>query len=521
MRVLCKAVVALVALASVSTVFAQDPPASSKKDYPNCATSIYYQDLSTNPAAWNREELENLVEKTHGDPLSIEGVFEALIELDQAPNEPGSVQLIYSGKSMPAGGYNAQDTWTREHLWADSRGAVGSFAFTDIHNSRPESTRVTMIKREMTFGECGTVEFADVCEKPAFTLGPADTSQDGKVWMPPLDVRGDIARALFYMELRYGTTDLDLKIVDCPPFAGRMSYLSQLLEWHAADPVSDPELIRNTNACTDWQGNRNPFVDFPELVTRFFGEPQTIEQGTRTYPSCLNIPTPAPTAELNACAELQAGDIFIYVVEADDPDGVGFMALEDLPAGLELYMTDNPWTGTGFAAVEGTVKLTIPSAGIKSGERFGFGFDFGAEQKWLRESGTFNIGIMGDSVFLYCYLGDSTVNHLVAYSNNNAWAPAGLPVGDYGSEKSALPDELREVGSVILPHLDNYRYEGPGAGEKIDLQNFMMDPNNWSGNDEGLGDQGGSGGAIVGRFTALATLAVLALATSLAYVTYF
>lgn len=126
---------------------------------------------------------------------------------------------------------------------------------------------------------------------------------------------------------------------------------------------------------------------------------------------------------------------------------------------------------------------------------------------------------MGDSVFLYCYLGDSTVNPLVGYSNNNAWAPAGLEVEEYGSEKSALPDQLIEVGSIVLPHLDNYRYEGPGVGEKQDLQAYMMDPNNWKGNDEGLGDQGGSG-ATVGRITALATLGVVCLTTALVFLTY-
>lgn len=98
-------------------------------------------------------------------------------------------------------------------------------------------------------------------------------------------------------------------------------------------------------------------MDFPELVPRFWGDPEELAAGHRTYPSCLTIPTPAPTAEQNECSELAPGDIFIYAVETDDPDGVGFLALEDIPGGLDLYMTDNPWTGTGFASVEGVVKV--------------------------------------------------------------------------------------------------------------------------------------------------------------------
>ena len=160
------------------------------------------------------------------------------------------------------------------------------------------------------------------------------------------------------------------------------------------------------------------------------------------------------------------------------------------------------------------MQLTVPNTGYKAGKQFGFGFDFGATEKWVREEGNFNIGITGDSVFLYCYLGDSSIRPLVGFSNNNAWAPPDLPVEEYGSEKSALPPELAEVGSVILPHLDNYKYEGPQAGEKADLQKFMMDPNNWVGSDFGLGDQNSA----TMLTTAVTTLSVLASLTYFVFI---
>ena len=140
-----------------------------------------------------------------------------------------------------------------------------------------------------------------------------------------------------------------------------MGILSQLLEWHAADPVSDAEFLRNHAACQYWQGNRNPFVDFPDLAPQFFGQPQQIEPGTRTYPSCLDIPTPSPTAEANECALLEPGDVFIYAVAADDPNGVGFLTMENIPGGLDLYMTDQPWTGEDFGQLpgEGVVSVSV------------------------------------------------------------------------------------------------------------------------------------------------------------------
>jgi len=163
--------------------------------------------------------------------------------------------------------------------------------------------------------------------------------------------------------------------------------------------------------------------------------------------------------------------------------------------------------------------MTVPSTGIPAGKDFGFGFDFGANEKWLREEGTFNIGITGDSVFLYCYLGDSSINPLVGWSNNDAWAPAGLTVEEYGSEKSALPDQLKEIGSIVLPHIDNYRYEGPEVGEKETLQKDMMNPAYWKGNDEGLGDQGGSAANKIA--TVVTALAVVASIAGMTYDAFF
>ena len=62
-------------------------------------------------------------------------------------------------------------------------------------------------------------------------------------------------------------------------------------------------------------------------------------------------------AQGDACSQLKPGDVFVWVVATDDPDGIGFMALEAIPAGLELYLTDNPWTGSEFGTDEGTQKV--------------------------------------------------------------------------------------------------------------------------------------------------------------------
>ena len=102
-------------------------------------------------------------------------------------------------------------------------------------------------------------------------------------WETWIGRRGDVARALFYMDVRYeggthGITDAaepDLILTDSNGLivsdtsenksVAYMGMLSVLLEWHEADPVDDVERARNDTVYS-YQGNRNPFIDHPEWV---------------------------------------------------------------------------------------------------------------------------------------------------------------------------------------------------------------------------------------------------------------
>jgi endonuclease I len=78
------------------------------------------------------------------------------------------------------------------------------------------------------------------------------TSRDSNSWEPPPAVKGDIARAMFYMALRYdadGPQEPDLLLTDNMALvtgnAAYMGRLTTLLLWHLDDPVS-PEAIRSS-----------------------------------------------------------------------------------------------------------------------------------------------------------------------------------------------------------------------------------------------------------------------------------
>lgn len=291
--------------------------------------------------------------------MIIDDIYMALIDLDPGDVVNETVLLIYRDISYPAIPAGNPNTWMREDLWPIERGASRtSVALTDPHFKAPADATVLEKKASLFFGACGTVETDSVCSRPATTETAPDTEQDAKVFLPPASRRGDIARALFYGQLRYNR-ELGLQLADCPPFGDtQFGYLSQLLQWHVDDPVSSEEIKRNDRVCNRWIGNRNPFIDYPELVEPYFGEPDTIIPGTTTYSKCTT-PTLAPTATPNTCSNLKPGDIPIFLVNSDNPDQVVFFPLADISASVgSLYVTDNAWTGTSFVEKEGIMEVS-------------------------------------------------------------------------------------------------------------------------------------------------------------------
>ncbi len=93
---------------------------------------------------------------------------------------------------------------------------------------------------------------------------------------PADNVKGDVSRMLFYMDVRYeGNDDSkvgDLSLVDKTGTSGNeLGKLCTLLEWHAQDPVSNWERRRNERIY-ERQGNRNPFIDHPEWASSIYGD---------------------------------------------------------------------------------------------------------------------------------------------------------------------------------------------------------------------------------------------------------
>lgn len=197
-------------------------------------------------------------------------VWDILKETDRAPNNPERVRLFYTDRTRDAAlEYDQGRGWTREHVWAKSHGDFGTSlgAGTDVHHLRPVDASVNSTRSNKDFDN-GGIEYID----GDFATG---CLRDEDSWEPKDAEKGDVARMLFYMAVRYEgeSGEPDLEVVDEVDTAPRPVHgkLSALIQWHKQDSVSNWERRRNDIIYTDFQRNRNPFIDHPEFVELIWG----------------------------------------------------------------------------------------------------------------------------------------------------------------------------------------------------------------------------------------------------------
>jgi endonuclease I len=360
-------------------VRADDTNSSATDVYEGCDLETYYADLLSlgTPDTWTLEQIRDHLTETHRNILPSfptneqpDDIVAALIDLWPASahgtGTDDEIHLIYSNTAIASRPALGLENWRPEQYWPLTRGvSVTSATYTDVHQNAPADYSVLDDKEALNrnfvvfYGECGTVKDAELCVSPANVEAAEDTSQDGKVYTPEANMRGDIARGLFYDNARY----VYLTLTDCPPFAqGEYGYRSALLEWHAQDPPDEVEQARNDRACRRWQGNRNIFVDYPQLVPRLFGEPDVILDDQQTYNECVDA-TEAPTASPNECSAIQPGDISVFGFNSVDPDQILFFPIFNIPAGVgSLFLTTNAWDGEALLPTGKTVEVSVPSA---------------------------------------------------------------------------------------------------------------------------------------------------------------
>lgn len=246
----------------------------------------YYTTADGKAAAALRSAL-HVITHNHGViPYSSSTKFDtsdALKVLDQDPANTNNVWLLYAQRSEPKSSFGLTAGWNREHLWPNSYGLDDvEPAYSDLHNLRAEDAHVNSTRGNKYYDVSDTNNAS--YKFPANTDAPL-ASADSDSWQPPDVVKGDIARALFYMTIRYiGDTNNEPALIladDTSLISSTTNWMgkfSTLIKWHLADPVSPAESNRNNLVYSLYQTNRNPFVDRPEWVMSAFIPSLTLRQ---------------------------------------------------------------------------------------------------------------------------------------------------------------------------------------------------------------------------------------------------
>ena len=401
----------------------------------------YYDSVDATDATALRTTLHAVIDDHTKIPYtsSSTDTWDVLEEAQEDPGNGSNILDVYGNRSIPKFGGGTGD-YNREHSWPKSYGfpndGSANYPYSDCHQLFLCDVGYNSDRGHMPFRDCD----AGCTERPTEVnngQGGGSGTYPGNsnwfsgssvsgIWETWIGMRGDIARAQFYMDVRYeggthggtGYWEPDLILTDDQALMAAsqtgsnesvayMGELSVLLQWHEDDPVDDFERQRN-DVVFNYQGNRNPFVDNPDWVDCIFGD------------AC----DPGGPGE--------DGDAWINEIHYDNTGGDTDEGVEIAgPAGLNL----SGWSLVGYNGSTSLQYDTVFLSGVLSDQQGGFG------TLWFAFAGLQNgdpdgVALLNDSdevVEFLSYEGSFTASDGPASGltpvDINVYEPSDTPVG--------------------------------------------------------------------------------------------
>jgi len=252
----------------------------------------YYAEVDPTDQATLRATLHEAIDdhKRFAYTADSTDTWDILEQADENPSDAGAVITVYRNATYAKQG-GGNTFYNREHRWPKSYGfpddEPANYPYTDCHHLMLSNDDYNTDRSNRPYGTCD----ASCTERPTEVnngVGGGTGVYPGNsnwystdTWEVWNHRRGDVARALLYMDVRYegdthsvtGAVEPDLQLTDNlgqivvgQPYMG---LLSVLLTWSQEDPVDDEERARN-EVVFRYQGNRNPFVDHPGWIDCIF-----------------------------------------------------------------------------------------------------------------------------------------------------------------------------------------------------------------------------------------------------------
>lgn len=284
------AVATAAALAAALLTFA---PAGA----PAAPPTGYYDTVNASTPTLLRATLHAVIDDHTRFPYtsSSTDTWDILEDADENPANSSAILDLYRNRSYTKFG-GGTGPYNREHSWPNSYGfpddGTSNYPYTDCHHLFLCDVGYNGDRANKPFAACSagaTERVTDFNDGEGGGSGvfPGNSNwYNATYWQTWNGRMGDVARAMFYMDVRYeggthgvtGYAEPNLILTDNPSLivttgsnasVAYMGLLSVLLQWNAADPVDDRERARN-DAVYSYQGNRNPFIDHPEWVNALF-----------------------------------------------------------------------------------------------------------------------------------------------------------------------------------------------------------------------------------------------------------
>ena len=351
----------------------------------------YYVTVDTTDATTLRATLHAVIDDHQRFPYTSTGTdtWDILELADEDPANATRIVDVYRNASFEklgagGGGYNREHTWPNSYGFPDD--GADNYPYTDCHQLRLSDEAYNTARSTRPYGtaSAAATEYPTVLTNgtgggSGVYVGNSNWGTGSGatgVWETWADQRGDVARGLLYLDVRYeggvhgitGQPEPDLVLTDNTTLIaasatgsnGSLAYmglLSVLLQWHAQDPPDDRERDRN-DVVYSFQGNRNPFIDHPEWVSCLF---ESTCGGDITPPA-------APTG-LMATSTLASVDL-----DWDDnvePDLAGYSVLRGtLPGGPYSDLAGGLVVASDYSdttALSGTTYVYVVTAADLSG----------------------------------------------------------------------------------------------------------------------------------------------------------
>lgn len=304
-----------------------------------------------------KSELATLITNTHTQTIAYSAGLASLFKTSDADLEnPSNILLMYGSQSSGTHQRSRPYTgsWNREHVYAKSKGTPNlgtSGPGSDGHHLRPADNTLNSTR--------GSLLFDDGTGATAYK-----TSRGG--WYPGDEWKGDVARILMYMYVRYNTRCLPLNIT-MKPATYSSDFPDILLKWNVEDPVSDFERQRN-NVVFGIQHNRNPFIDNAYLATVIWGGPAA----QNTWPDTFNGGSTTDTVLPSAPTSLTVSGTTSSTVSlawTASTDNIGVSAYDiyaDSVLKTTVYTNSGTVTGLNPATTYSFYVVARDAAGNKS-----------------------------------------------------------------------------------------------------------------------------------------------------------